>query len=53
MEVNKKPVKSARASDGSIAVKIMNNDTVTYGRHFDDKSQICSLINRDTIDELK
>jgi translation initiation factor 5B len=24
-----------------------------YGRHFDDKSQICSLITRDSIDALK
>ena len=53
MEINKKAVKSARASDGSVAVKIANDGSAVYGRHFDDQSQICSLLTRDSIDELK
>ena len=53
LEANKKPVKSARASDGNIAVKISNDGSAVYGRHFDDQAQICSLLNRDSIDELK
>ena len=53
MEVNKKPVKSARASDGNVAVKISNDGSAVYGRHFDDQSQICSYLTRDSIDELK
>ena len=53
MEVNKKPTKSARPSDGNIAVKISNDGSAVYGRHFDDQNQICSLLTRDSIDELK
>lgn len=36
-----------------MAVKITNDGSVVYGRHFDDQSQICSLLTRDSIDELK
>jgi translation initiation factor IF-2 len=36
IEVNKKPVKEARAKDGSVAVKIHSNDSIAYGRHFND-----------------
>ena len=53
MEINKKPVKQARANDGNVAVKIANDGSAVYGRHFDDQSQITSLITRDSIDELK
>ena len=53
MEINKKPVKQARANDGNVAVKIANDGSAVYGRHFDDQSQITSLLTRDTIDELK
>ena len=53
MEINGKPTKSARAKDGNIAVKIVTNDAITYGRHFDDQSEIMSIISRDSIDSLK
>jgi translation initiation factor 5B len=53
IEINKKPVKEARAKDGSIAIKIQNDGSVCYGRHFNDTDQIASLITRDTIDTLK
>lgn len=53
IEANKKPVQSARANTGSVAVKIAQQDNVTYGRHFDDKADIVSLITRDSIDALK
>jgi len=53
IEINKKPVDKARAKDGAVAVKIVNDGSVQYGRQFDDKNQIVSLINRDSIDLLK
>lgn len=53
IEINKKPVNQARAKDGSVAVKIVNDGSVMYGRHFDDKHQIVSFITRDSIDVLK
>lgn len=36
-----------------MAIKIQSTDSVSYGRHFNDSDQICSLITRDTIDTLK
>ena len=36
IEVNKKPLKEARAKDGSIAIKIQNDGSICYGRHFND-----------------
>jgi len=53
MELNKKPVNQARAKDGAVAIKITNDGSVQYGRHFDDTCQIVSLITRDSIDLLK
>ena len=38
MEINKKPVKEARTKDGSIAVKIVGQDHIMVGRHFDDSN---------------
>ena len=42
-----------RPKDGNAAIKIVNDGSVMYGRHFDDKSQICSMLTRDSIDSLK
>lgn len=53
IEANKKPQPFARANTGSVAVKISNDGSVSYGRHFDDQSNIVSLISRDSIDALK
>jgi len=53
IEANKKPIQSARAANGSVAVKIANEGSVAYGRHFDDKGDIVSLISRESIDILK
>ena len=53
IEANKKSVPFARANTGSVAVKITNDGSVQYGRHFDDQSNIVSLITRDSIDQLK
>lgn len=36
IEANKKPQTFARANTGSVAVKISNDGSVSYGRHFDD-----------------
>lgn len=53
IEINKKPINQARTKDGSVAVKITNDGSVTYGRQFDDTCQIVSNITRDSIDLLK
>lgn len=40
--------------DMEVCIKVENTEaTVIYGRHFDDKSIICSEINRKSIDVLK
>lgn len=36
IEINKKPVKSARAADGSCTIKLSGDSQIQYGRHFDD-----------------
>lgn len=46
-------MQQARAATGDVAVKIVNDGSVMYGRHFDHNSQIVSNINRDSIDALK
>ena len=43
----------ARAKDGDVAIKIVNDGGVMYGRHFDDSSQIVSFVTRDSINALK
>ena len=53
MEANKKPLQTARAQDGSIAVKIEGDSSIMFGRHFDDTNQIASIMSRDSIDALK
>ena len=53
IEANKKAVQSARAATGSVAVKIGNDGSVMYGRHFDHNGNIVSLVTRDSIDALK
>jgi len=53
IEANQKTVPFARANTGSVAVKISNDGSVQYGRHFDDKANIVSMVNRDSIDALK
>lgn len=53
IELNKKNVNTLRAKDGAAAIKITNDGSVMYGRHFDDSSQIVSYITRDSIDALK
>ena len=53
IEANKKPLTQARAKDGDVAVKIVNDGSVMYGRHFDHNSQIVSSLTRDSIDALK
>jgi translation initiation factor 5B len=35
IEANKKPLQTARASNGSVAIKIASTDSIQYGRHFD------------------
>ena len=53
IESNKKPINQARTKDGSVAVKIVNDGSVSYGRQFDDTNQIVSNLTRESIDLLK
>ncbi len=53
MEINHKAVTSVRPKDGSVAIKITGQPQIMVGRHFDETSQICSLVTRDSIDALK
>ena len=53
LEINHKAVIGVRPKDGSVAVKIAGQPHIMVGRHFDETSQICSLITRDSIDALK
>lgn len=43
----------AKPNHGGVAVKIMGDNSITYGRHFDDSNQIASTLTRDSIDALK
>jgi len=53
IELNKKPIEQARAKDRYVAVKIIYNGSVSYGRQFDDTCQFVSKITRDSIYLLK
>lgn len=53
IELNGKPLTTAKPSHGGVAMKISGDNQITYGRHFDDTNQIASIINRDSIDALK
>ncbi len=53
IEHNKKPINKATPSSGAVALKIEGDDSITFGRHFDDTNQLASIINRDSIDALK
>ena len=53
MELKGKPLTTAKTTHGGIAVKIVGDSSITYGRHFDDSNQIVSIITRDSIDALK
>ena len=53
IESNKKTIPFARAANGNVAVKISNDGSVMYGRHFDHNGNIVSLVTRDSIDALK
>ncbi|KAF7684109.1 Eukaryotic translation initiation factor 5B [Astathelohania contejeani] len=53
LEKNNKPVECARVGD-KVAIKIESDDTPKmYGRHFDDNSELVSVITRESIDILK
>ena len=53
IEANKKQLPFARAANGNVAVKISNDGSVMYGRHFDHNGNIVSLLTRESIDALK
>lgn len=53
IELNGKPLQMAKPSHGGVAVKIVGDSQMTYGRHFDDSNQIASILTRDSIDALK
>ena len=43
----------AKPTHGGVAVKIVGDNSISYGRHFDDTNQIASIVSRDSIDALK
>lgn len=53
IEFNGKSLTSATAKTGNVAVKIVNDGSIMYERHFDDSNQIVSFLTRDSIDQLK
>ena len=53
IELNSKPKQSARTVDGGVALKISGDNSIMFGRHFDETNQICSILSRDSIDALK
>lgn len=53
IELNGKPKQQARYADGKIAIKIEGVDSAEVGKTFETKSQLVSMINRDSIDALK
>ena len=52
MRINEKPITEARAKDGDVGVKIVNDGKIVFDRHFDASHQIVSLINSDSCDVL-
>ena len=53
IELNSKPITNAMPKHGGVAIKVSGESQVMYGRHFDDTSQIVSILTRDSIDALK
>jgi len=53
IELNGKPLQIAKPQHGGVAVKIVGDAAISYGRHFDDTNQIASILTRDSIDALK
>ena len=53
IEANGKPINVALPKHGNVAVKIVNDGSVMYERHFDDSNQIVSQLTRESIDQLK
>ena len=48
-----KPINVALPKHGNVAIKIVNDGSVMYERHFDDSNQIVSQLTRESIDQLK
>ena len=42
MEINKKQVKKVYPKDGSVAIRIVGEPSIAFGRHFETDAQICS-----------
>ena len=53
MEINKKQVKKVYPKDGSVAIRIVGEPSIAFGRHFETDAQICSWQTRKSIDALK
>lgn len=53
IELNHKPMKTAKKGSPSVAIKIEGPNQPLYGRHLDEKDILYSHISRKTIDTLK
>ena len=53
IKLQDKAIQTARAANGGVSVKIVGENNIYVGRHFDETSQIVSLLTRDSIDSLK
>jgi hypothetical protein len=53
IEKNKNQLSTARAKDGSVAIKVVSASGITHGKQFDLSDQLFSKLTRQSIDKLK
>jgi len=53
IERDHKSIQQARPADGSVAIRLSGDTSITCGRHFELKDRLASLISRESIDACK
>lgn len=53
IESNKKPILEARKKNGSVAIRLKSDPSITHGRHFELGDQLVSVLSRESIEVLK